>query len=118
MKKIIFLLFLASCAYAYSNDSMTGPYQKLVHNDPVHAIHDANTAAWGDWFWLILAAGPYIAITLHQRTIKLSTLWLTTVLATYGYLLGGAVPTFAFYLMAAAWVMSVLIQLLSPKFTN
>ena len=57
MKRILpslILVVLATTTQAYTNDTMTEAYKKLVAGDPIHAIHEANTEAWGDWWWLSL----------------------------------------------------------------
>jgi len=119
-----FMLLTTTLVGAYSNSSMTGPYQKLIYGDPIHAIHDANTAAWGQWFWLILAAGPYIGLWIHQRSFNNATIWLTCVLAAYGGLFFGAtdtgasIPPHIFYLLVVVWVLSVLAKLIFPIYKN
>lgn len=116
---LLILLWIIGCVSAYSNDSMTDHYLKLVHGDPIHAIHDANTAAWGDWFWIVLAAGPYLAMWLHQRTPDLAMIWLTCILTAYGgMMLTGMIPVWVIYLLAAVWVTTVLLRLLSSKYSN
>ena len=128
MKKLATLVGLlciaATLVGAYDNSSMTGPYRKLVYGDPIHAIHDANTAAWGTWFWIILAGGPYIALWLNQKNIHNSTIWLTGVLAAYGSLIfgsniaGAAAPPHIFYLLVVVWVLSVLARFIFPVYKN
>jgi len=117
--ELLIFMWMVGCAAAYSNDTMTDAYLKLVHGDPIHAIHDANTAVWGDWFWIILASGPYIAMYLHQRSLDMATIWLTCILVAYGGLmLTGMIPAHVIYLLAAVWVTTVLVRLLSPTYTN
>lgn len=117
--KILMLLWFVGCVAAYSNDTMTDHYIKLVHGDPIHAIQDANTAAWGDWFWIVLAAGPYLAMWLHQRSPDMAMIWLTCILAAYGgFMLTGMIPSWVVYLLAGVWVTTVLVRLLSPTYTN
>ena len=116
---VLMFIWLVGCVTAYSNDSMTDAYLKLVNGDPVHAIHDTNTAVWGDWFWIVLASGPYIAMYLHQRSLDMATIWLTVILAAYGGLmLSGMIPAHVIYLLAAVWFTTVLVRLLSPIYTN
>ena len=120
-KKIILaFLLLASVAYAYDNSTVTNEYLLLTNNQPVQAIHQANTNVWGDWFWFILAAAPYIGLYLSQGgKTHMPTIWLTCVLAAYGSLIvTGETPNYAFYLITVVWVMEVLIKLLSPIYRN
>jgi len=121
IQTILIILWMIGVAAAYDNSSVTSAYLKLTNNDPIHAIHDANTAVWGDWFWLMLAGGPWLAMVLAHKSIHVATLWLTMILAAYGgdVMLGsGMIPTHIFYIVAALWLMSILIRLLSPEYTN
>lgn len=118
-KTIILILWMIGCAVAYDNSSMTGPYKKVVNQDPIHAIHDANTAVWGDWFWIMLVAGPYLAMFLSQKSMHIATMWLTAILAAYAPLmLTGYVPTHIFYLLFVFWILNVVMRLLSPIWTH
>jgi len=112
----LLLITLTTATQAYDNSTSTGPYLKLTNGDPIHAIHDANTAAWGQWFWVILACGIYGAMWRDQRTFHLAQIWMITILAAYGHLLNGF--NHIFFIMAGFWLMSILVRLLSPWYTN
>lgn len=126
MRVWIILLLLATSAAAYDNSTRTDEYAKLVSNDPIHAIANVYVNALGGWFWLIMALGPYAALIIHQKNLHIATMWLTAILAAYGSLIFGfsgsevtaAIPSHIFYPLVVVWVMSVLLRLLSPKYTN
>ena len=121
---ILLLIYSAALASAYDNDTMTGPYKMLVHGDPIHAIQSANTAAWGQWFWLLIAGGPYLALWMNDRDIHKATIWLTVIMAAYGGLFFGdgvggvGIPASIFYIIFVCWILSVLARLLFPVYTH
>lgn len=112
LQKLVIIYTLGLMAIAYDNSTMTSPYNKLVHGDPIHAIHDANTAAWGDWFWVLLAAIPYLNLWLEQKSFNIAQLWMITMLTAYNYLYHDL--NFVFYLVSAFWVMTLLVKVFSP----
>jgi hypothetical protein len=115
---IILAFFFIPCVSAYDNASMTDEYSQLVHDEQILAIDTAWTDAWGSWFYLLLVAGPYLGMVLYQRSQHMATIWLTAMLATYGYLLGDVIPNHIFYILVALWVAHILLKLLSPVYTN
>jgi hypothetical protein len=126
MRALIIILLLATAAAAYEAGDKTANYAKLTGNDPIRAAANVYVDALGGWFWLILAMGPYAALVIAQRNLHIATMWLTVVLAGYGSLIFGfsgsqvtaAIPSHIFYPLVVVWVMSVLLRLLSPKYTN
>lgn len=104
---------------AYTNSTSTDSYIQLVNNNYVGAILEALEAPWGDWLYVLLAAGPYIGFWIAHGSHHIATMWLTVVLVAYGgFLTSGLVPAWVFYLLTVAWVMSVLARLLSPIWSN
>lgn len=112
-KYVLALLGLAGRASAYANSSKTEAYLQLTNNDPVHAIMTAYEGVWGGWFYLLLAAGPYMAMYLTQESMHVPTIWLICILASYNFLFT-EVPQYVFYLIPVFWVLTVLMKLLSP----
>jgi hypothetical protein len=115
----IILACLITSVEAYDNSTKTAAYLKLTNNDPVHAIHDSLTGAWGDWLWLILVGTPYIGMLIVQRNMNIATMWLTCCLVAYGGLLqSGMVPMHVFYLLGVLWAANVFVKLLSTIYQN
>lgn len=118
-KAILTLIGLANTAQAYTNDTMSDAYRSLVYNMPVDALRLAYVEQLGEWFYLLLAAGPWAGLWLYQRDSHIPTIWLTCVLAAYsGLLVGGTLPNHVFYLVAVMWVATVLYKAFSPAYTN
>ena len=118
-----FLLFQCTHALAYTNDTMTTPYQTLVQTrQPLNAVLLTYTTNMGDWFYLLLVGAPYVMLWLHQRSMHIPTIWLTCCLAAYGTLIFGfagdtgtsTYPVHIFYGLAIMWIMSLLVKALSP----
>jgi hypothetical protein len=116
MRKIILLVLLVGMVSAYDNSTSTGAYRKLAAGDPIHAIHDANTAAWGHWWFLIIAAGPYLGMWLYQQNFKLAQIWLICILAAYGYLFQSF--NYVFYLLSAFWIAATLFKAFSGWYSS
>lgn len=118
MKKLLLLLILAATiTQAYDNNTMTQAYRELTNNDPIHAVMTTYENVMGDWFYMLLAIGPYLGMFLYQRSLHIPTIWLTCVLAAYGFLFTN-VPQYIFYMVAIFWVLSVLVRLLSPLYEH
>lgn len=114
MKKIIAsLIGLAGNVLAYANASKTDAYLKLTGGQPVQAFTSLHQAAWGDWFFFLLAAGPYFGMVVSQQSFHIATIWMIVCLAAYGWLIP-AIPSYIFYLVIAVWICGVLYKLLSP----
>ena len=115
--KIIMLLWMATVTIAYTNDTMTTPYLELTNNDPIHAIMHAYDSVWGDWFYMILAFGPFISMWIYQRDSHLPVIWLTCIMVSYGFLFE-EVKQYVFYLVTAVWFGHILIKLVSPIYKS
>ena len=110
------LFLLTQTADAYTNDTMTPAYNDMVYGDPINAFFSTYEAVYGQWFYFIIAMGPFTGLYLAQRNLHLPTIWLTCVLVGYGSLLE-AVPMVQFYLIAVAWVGSIFLRLTAPKYS-
>lgn len=115
--KLLYLIWIAGLVCAYTNDSMTTPYLELTNNDPIHALMHVYDAQWGDWFYLMLAFGPYVGMWLYQRSFMIPTVWLTCVMISYGFLFD-EVKRPVFYLVTAIWFTSIMLKLVSPSYKS
>ncbi len=118
MKKLLVILLLAGIVTAYTNDTMTDSFRKLMYDDPIGAIKSEHIYASGGWFFILLAAAPYLGLWISQGNMLIPHIWLTLVLASYGYLFtetSTPIPYHVFYILTVAWLAGVLYRMFSPK---
>jgi len=115
---IIWLVGLPGSVAAYTNETMTPEFKKVIYDDPIHGILDAYVGQLGSWFYLMLALVPFFGMYMyHGQRLTIASIWLICCLSAYRYLLTG-VPDHVFYLVAVAWVFSVIMRVASPVYRD
>jgi len=115
---VVTIIMLAFLVDGYSNNSMTDSFKKIVYGDPIGGLQEEHEYSSGGWFYILLAAAPYLGLWTYQRSMIIAHMWLTVILATYGFLfveIGVPIPTHVFYLLTVVWLAIPIFRMFSAK---
>jgi hypothetical protein len=101
--------------YEIDNSTMTPAYKEVFYNNPIRGVLLAYTTIWGPWFYLLIILGPYFMMYVyHGNKLGIASIWLLTTLAAYEYLIAGLQQDVIFYFVIVAWVVSIIMKVVSP----